>query len=78
MRWTDLPVVKTVQADAHGRFDFGALAEGHYILVLSDPAGRMDSFEVQITHSVHPTSSILIDISPVYPGCSGGHEFLVH
>jgi hypothetical protein len=34
-------------------------------------------FDVEVTDSVKATKSITIDVSPVHPDCTGGHEFIV-
>jgi hypothetical protein len=78
-RWptglNDLPptVVKTVETDGEGMFDFGPLRAGHYTLAIDDG----DSFDVEIKELPQITDSVRIDVSPVYPDCSGGHEFIV-
>ena len=66
-------LVKTVETDNHGSFDFGALRAGHYILMIDDG----NSFDVEIKDLPHKTDSVTIDVSPVYTDCSGGHEFIV-
>jgi hypothetical protein len=33
-------------------------------------------FEIEITDKVQATRSITIDMSPIHPDCTGGHEFL--
>jgi hypothetical protein len=68
--------VRRITADDDGRFDFGQLQTGHSTLRIA--AGTHEEyFDVEITGSVKPTDSILIDISPVTPDCKGGHEFNV-
>ena len=70
--------VKTVLADQKGKFDFGPQKPGHYYLDLDDQKdGLFDEFEVEVVRSQHPAETETIDISPVYPDCSGGHEFTV-
>ncbi len=71
---TDLPLVKVTKTDAHGRFDFGPLPKGHYSLNLEAADGDTWFYVEVGTHPNH--DNYLIDISPVYPDCSGGHEFL--
>lgn len=69
-------LVKSTKADKNGAFDFGALPDGHYTLVIDAPWGR-DLYDAQMVKSAPQTASIMIDVSPVYPDCTGGHEFLV-
>ena len=66
-------LVKTVETDDHGSFDFGPLGIGHYTLRIDDE----NSFYVEIKDLPRKTESVTIDVSPVYPDCSGGHEFIV-
>jgi hypothetical protein len=67
------PVIKTVEADGEGMFDFGPLRTGHYILNIVDE----DWFDVEIKEQPQVTESVTIDVSPTYPDCTGGHEFIV-
>jgi hypothetical protein len=67
------PIIKTVETDGAGMFDFGPLRTGHYTLAIDDE----DSFDVEIKGSPQVTESITIDVSPVYPDCTGGHDFIV-
>lgn len=69
-------LVKSITADRKGAFDFGPLPDGHYTLVIEAAWGR-DLYDVQVVKSAPQTASIMIDVSPVYPDCTGGHEFLV-
>lgn len=66
-------LVKTVETDDHGSFDFGPLRIGHYTLRIDDD----NSFDVEIKDLPQKTESVTIDASPVYPDCSGGHEFII-
>lgn len=66
----------TVRAGKHGAFDFGTLREGHYTLVIDWAAKYSDQFDVEIKRLPAETSSVLIDVSPVDPDCTGGHEFI--
>lgn len=66
-------LVKTVETDDQGSFDFGPLKIGHYTLRIDDD----NSFDVEIKDLSQKTESVTIDASPVYPDCSGGHEFIV-
>jgi hypothetical protein len=74
--WKERPLVKTVQTDRDGEFDFGSVKDGHYTLVIDWPVAHGDSFDVEIRGLPRPTKSVTIDVSPVYPDCSGGHEFI--
>jgi len=65
--------VKTVETDKNGVFDFGPLKIGYYTLTIDD----QDAFDVEVKNLPQVTESVLIDASPVYPDCSGGHEFIV-
>jgi hypothetical protein len=67
------PAIKTVETDGEGMFNFGPLRTGHYTLAIDDE----DSFDVEIKEQPHATESVTIDVSPVYPDCTGGHEFIV-
>lgn len=67
------PAIKTVETDGKGMFDFGPLRTGHYTLAIDDE----DWFDVEIKEQPHVTESVTIDVSPVYPDCTGGHEFIV-
>ncbi|MGA8437392.1 MAG: hypothetical protein WB762_13230 [Candidatus Sulfotelmatobacter sp.] len=42
-----------------------------------DRYDRMASwFDVEVTDTVAPTKDIVVDVSPIRPDCSGGHEFI--
>lgn len=74
----DMPLVKTIHADGRGHFDFGDIATGHYTLVVND--GDWNSrtwFYVEVRQQVKKTVAVVIDISPNFPDCKGGHEFIV-
>jgi hypothetical protein len=75
---SELKKIAAVQTDSHGEFDFGKVPVGHYYLNIDSKGSDIlkDWFEVEITENVKPTDSILIDISPIRPDCSGGHEFI--
>jgi hypothetical protein len=73
---SERPLVKTARADKDGRFDFGVLQEGHYTFVVDWPSEYAESFDVEIKKLPRSTSSVKIDVSPVYPDCTGGHEFV--
>jgi len=68
--------IATARTDSHGRFDFGILPAGHYLLEIAINGSGVDWFDVEITTKIKATESVLIDISPVAPDCSGGHEFI--
>jgi hypothetical protein len=69
---------KTVITDAHGKFDFGSVKPSHYYLKLDDEAGPLSAlFQVEVRGTQNPKQSEIIDISPIYPDCTGGHEFIV-
>lgn len=70
--------VKTAKADSDGRFDFGAVGLGHYSLLVEDSAwGTSDWFDVEVKQLDEPTVAVTIDVSPHFPDCKGGHEFIV-
>lgn len=70
--------VAVVNTDRIGSFDFGPIAEGHYSLVIQvKDSDRMGGwFDVEVTGTVRATKSITIDVSPIHPDCTGGHEFI--
>jgi hypothetical protein len=68
------PIVKTLETDDKGMFNFGPLQSGHYSLEI---VGE-DWFDVEIKDLPQATESVTIDVSPVYPDCTGGHEFNVN
>jgi hypothetical protein len=67
-------LIKQVKTGIDGEFDFGMVPDGHYTLVIDTP-GPSDSFDVQVVQLPKRTGSVTVDISPVFPDCSGGHEF---
>jgi hypothetical protein len=74
----NLPPIKTVLTDNDGKFDFGDLKPSHYFLGIDDEKGSLsDLFEVEVKGPPNPKESETIDISPVHPDCTGGHEFIV-
>jgi hypothetical protein len=75
-RRTGQPLVKTVETDSAGKFDFGSLKTGHYELVVGD-VWSLETFDVEVTPLPRATESVTIDASPFYPDCTGGHEFII-
>jgi hypothetical protein len=67
------PIIRSVETDNKGRFDFGPLGTGHYTLIIDDE----DSFDVEIKELPQVTESVTIDVTPVFPDCTGGHEFII-
>jgi hypothetical protein len=80
---SEAPFVKAVETDSSGDFDFGILKTGHYTLVIDgqrvgdDQWTPHDRYDVEVKDQPRPTVSVTIDVSPVFPDCSGGHEFIV-
>jgi len=74
-RRIDQPLVKTLETDGEGKFDFGPLKTGHYELVVGE-VWSLESFEVEVTELPRTTESVIVDASPFYPDCTGGHEFI--
>lgn len=72
-----LSVIKTALTDKRGYFDFGALPPGHYFLTIDTPWGWEDVFTVEVKRPGIETASVVIDISPNFPDCTGGHEFII-
>ncbi|MBI3646991.1 MAG: hypothetical protein HY233_13670 [Acidobacteriales bacterium] len=74
-----MPLVKATETDSHGHFDFGVLETGHYTLIVDDEGwGHSNWFDVEIESLTQKTVSVTIDISPHFPDCKGGHEFIVN
>jgi hypothetical protein len=73
---SEMPLIKEVRTDDDGRFDFGGLPEGHYTLIIDWPAEHGAWFDAEIKKPPRPTSTVKIDVTPVYPDCTGGHEFM--
>lgn len=72
----EMPLVRALKTDECGRFDFGELPKGHYRLVIDWPSEYAEWFDVEITKLPKPTTSVKIDVSPVYQDCTGGPEFI--
>ena len=72
-RFEDRKPLARVVTNQKGEFEFASLKEGHYTLHIK---GRNleDWFDVEITNKVPVTRQIIIDASPVFPDCTGGHE----
>jgi hypothetical protein len=70
-------LVKTTKTDINGYFDFGEIKPGHYTLIVDDNELGPDFFDVEVKQQAKQTSSVTIDVSPVFPDCTGGHEFIV-
>jgi hypothetical protein len=69
------PLARTV-SNSSGEFEFAALKEGHYTLGIKGNALEA-WFDIEITNKVPVTNQITIDISPIAPDCTGGHEIEV-
>ena len=75
--WHSKPAaIARIQTNSAGEFEFGNIPEGHYRLEISGK-NLYDLFDVEITKKVPPTKSVTIDVSPIFPDCTGGHEFEV-
>jgi len=69
----DAQEIARTKTDSDGRFSFGSVPDGHYSLEVGD-----GWFDVEITQTVPPTEEVLIDMSPIFPDCTGGHQFWVY
>jgi hypothetical protein len=56
----DPPVVKAVETDGDGKFDFGPIKTGHYTLRVDG-----DQFDVEVKDLPLMTESVTIDVTPV-------------
>lgn len=75
---TDMPLIKKTEADDTGNFDFGSLNDGHYTLVVDDPKwASSERFDVEIKKLPRQTDSVIVDVSPNFPDCKGGHVFII-
>lgn len=70
------PPMRSTTTGKDGEFDFGVLPNGHYTLFIDVPWGSQ-RFDVQIIGLSRQTETVMIDVSPIYPDCKGGHEFTV-
>jgi hypothetical protein len=72
-----LNLIARVKTGSRGNFDFGSIAKGQYLLIISVKASDVmgGSFDVEVTDTVEATDSVTIDVSPIKPDCTGGHEF---
>ncbi len=77
-RIADFKTIGVVKAGSHGNFDFGAVPKGHYSLVVNvKNSDRMGGwFDIEVTDAVKPTGRITVDVSPIAPHCTDGHEFI--
>jgi hypothetical protein len=74
----EMPFVAATQSDRKGTFDFGLLKSGHYTLIVEDRGwGSADWFDVEIASLPRKNDSVTLDISPNFPDCKGGHEFVI-
>src|SRR5258708_6905635 len=71
--WEETLLVKTIETDDRGSFDFGPLKLGNYTLGID----KNVLFDVEVKALPRKTESVTIDVSPINPDCKGGHEFLV-
>jgi hypothetical protein len=69
-------IVARTKADANGWFDFGSLPAGHYTLIVRG-RNMADWVDVEIMPTGSQTDYVVFDISPNFPDCKGGHEFMV-
>jgi hypothetical protein len=81
-RWSrkieDLKPVAALQAAAHRNFDFGSVPNRHYSLSIEvkDSARMGGFFDVEVTDAAKNTKHVRIDVSPIQPDCTSGHEFI--
>jgi len=74
----EMQAVRAVETDANGKFDFGILKAGHYTLVVDEGTLCVScSFDVEVKDLPHATVSVIVDVTPIKPDCSDGHEFIV-
>jgi len=75
-RPSDQPLVRVLETDDDGRFDFGPLRTGHYELVVGEE-WSYEVFDVEVKPLLRETDSVTVDASPILPDCTGGHEFII-
>lgn len=75
-RIEDRKPLARVVTNRKGEFEFASLKEGHYTLHIKGN-NLEDWFDVEITNKVPVTRQIIIDVSPILPDCTGGHEMEV-
>jgi hypothetical protein len=69
---------KLLSQISDGKFDFSLLKPGHYFLKIGDDKGALSAlFQIEVKSAPDPKESEIIDISPNYPDCTGGHELTV-
>lgn len=74
----EMLLVKTAKTDGNGYFDFGEVSPGHYTLIVDDHDwGTSEWFDVEVKQQARQTVAVMIDVSPAFPDCKGGHEFIV-
>jgi hypothetical protein len=74
-RWDKKPpAVALTRTTSAGEFEFGNVKEGHYRLEIRGET-MYGLFDVEITTQAPTTKSIVIEVSPIFPDCKGGHEF---
>jgi len=71
-----LRVIAQTKTGKNGEFDLSNAPDGHFFLDIDTPWGD-DSYSIQVAHHPQGNRSLLIDVSPVHPDCTGGHEFIV-
>lgn len=70
----DHPPIAWTRTNAAGEFAFNEIKQGHYTLQVK-VGSLYDLFDVEITNKVRETKRITIDVSPIRPDCTGGHQF---
>ncbi|MDR3754764.1 MAG: hypothetical protein P4K93_06070 [Terracidiphilus sp.] len=71
-----LRIIARTKTGKNGEFDLSNAPDGHYFLDIDTLWGG-DTYTIQIVHRLQRNQSVLIDVSPVYPDCTGGHEFVI-
>ncbi|HYX52921.1 MAG TPA: carboxypeptidase-like regulatory domain-containing protein [Candidatus Limnocylindrales bacterium] len=70
-------VIAKTRTDSGGKFAFPTVNAGHYTLKIK-AGDHEDYFDIEVTDRVPTTAKVLINISPVEPDCTGGHELDVY